>query len=103
MVMRRCLQRTHPKATPDDKAWSNFVHLEGEARNYIINDSESGQNTPEKLFELLASRFGTGGNRTQVRQTFTTRQPLEKEDWMQYLGALEGLLSKGFPELNYHY
>ena len=96
--MRRYLQRTQAKATPDDKAWSIIGHLEGEARNYIINKAESERDTPEKVFELLASRFGTGGNRMQVRQAFTTRQQSDREDWMQYLDALEGLRSQGFPE-----
>ena len=79
LVMRRYLQRTQAKATPDDKVWSIMGHLEGEARNYIINKAESGRDTPEKVFELLASRFGTGGNRMQVRQAFTTRQQTDRE------------------------
>ena len=71
--MRRYLQRTQAKTTPDDKAWSIIGHLEGEARNYIINKAESERDTPEKVFDLLASRFGTGGNHMQVRQAFATR------------------------------
>ena len=97
LVMRRYLQRTQAKANPDDRAWSIIGHLEGEARNYIINKAESERDTPEKVFDLLASRFGTGGNRMQVRQTFATRQQSDREDWMQYLDALEGLRSQGFP------
>ena len=61
LVMRRYLQRTQAKATPDDRAWSIIGHLEGEAHNYIINKADSERDTPEKVFELLASRFGTGG------------------------------------------
>ena len=34
----------------------------------------------------------------QVRQTFQSRIQQEKEDWMQYLDALEGLRSQGFPQ-----
>ena len=34
----------------------------------------------------------------QVRQAFITRQQSDREDWMQYLDALEGLRSQGFPE-----
>ena len=98
LVMQRYLQRTQAKATLDDKAWSFIGHLEGEARNYIINKAESERDTPEKVIELLASRFGTGGNRMQVRQAFATRQQSDREDWMQYLHALEGLRSQGFPE-----
>ena len=58
LVTRRYLRRTQAKATPDDRAWSIIGHLEGEARNYIINKAESERDTPEKVFELLASRFG---------------------------------------------
>ena len=80
LAMRRYLQRTQAKATPDDKAWSIIGHLEGEARNYIINKAESEMDTPEKIFDSLAIRFGTGGNRMQVRQAFTTRQQSDRED-----------------------
>ena len=34
----------------------------------------------------------------RVRQAFATRQQTDREDWMQYLDALEGLRSQGFPE-----
>ena len=34
----------------------------------------------------------------QVRQVFQSRIQHEKEDWMQYLDALEGLRSQGFPQ-----
>ena len=34
----------------------------------------------------------------QVRQAFLTRAQQEKENWMQYLDALEGLRSQGFPQ-----
>ena len=98
LVMRRYLQRTHAKATPDERAWSIVGHLEGEAGNYIINKAESERDTPEKVFELLASRFGTGGNRRQLRQAFATRQQSDREDWMQDLDALKGLRSQGFPD-----
>ena len=95
--MRRYLQRTQAKGSPDDRAWSIISHLEVEARNYIINKPESERDTSEKVFELLGSRFGTGGNKMQVRQAFATRQQSE-EDLMQYLDALEGLRSQGFSE-----
>ena len=32
----------------------------------------------------------------QVRQAFATREQSDREDWMQYLDALEGLHSQGF-------
>ena len=81
--MCRYLQRTQAKATPDDRTCSIFGHLEGEARNYIINKAKFEWDTPETVFELLASRLGTGGNRMQVRQPFATRQHSDREDWMQ--------------------
>ena len=96
LIMQRYLKRTQTKVSAEDQAWSIIGHLEGEARNYIINKAESERDTPEKVFELLSSRFGAGGNRMQVRQAFQSRIQHEKEDWMQYLDALEGLRSQGF-------
>ena len=98
LIMQRYLKRTQTKVSAEDQAWSIIGHLEGEARNYIINKVESERDTPEKVFELLSSRFGAGGNRMQVRQAFQSRIQHEKEDWMQYLDALEGLRSQGFPQ-----
>ena len=98
LIMQRYLKRTQAKVSAEDQAWSIIGHLEGEARNYIINKAESERDTPEKVFELLSSRFGAGGNRMQVRQAFQSRIHQEKEDWMQYLDALEGLRSQGFPQ-----
>ena len=76
--MRRYLKRTQTKVSSDDQAWSITGHLEGEARNYIINKTESERDTPEKVFELLSSRFGAGGNRMQLRQAFLSRAQREK-------------------------
>ena len=98
LVMQRYLKRIQTKVSAEDRAWSIISHLEGEARNYIINKAESERDTPEKVFDLLSSRFGAGGNRMQVQQTFQSRIQQEKEDWMQYLDALEGLRSQGFPQ-----
>ena len=97
-VMKRFLERVHAKSPKNDKAWAIINHLEGEARNYIINKSEPERDEPDKVFSLLASRFGTGGNRMHVRQTFMSRVQQEKEDWMQFLDALEGLRTQGFPD-----
>ena len=72
--------------------------MENEARNYFINKPEPERDEPEKVYTLLASRFGTGGNRMQVRQTFMSLPQQENEDWMQYLDALEGLSTQGFPD-----
>ena len=62
LLMKQFLERAHAKSTEVDKAWPIIDHLEGEARNYIVNKSEPEQDDPEKVFTLLASRFGTGGN-----------------------------------------
>ena len=97
-VMKRFLERVHAKSRKIDKAWAIIGHLEGEARNYIINNTEPERDEPDKVFTLLASRFGTGGNRMQVRQTFMSRIQQEKEDWMQFLDALEGFRTQGFPD-----
>ena len=61
LVMQRCLKRIQTKVSAEDRAWSIISHLEGEARNYIINKAESERDTPEKVFELLSSRSGAGG------------------------------------------
>ena len=99
LLMRHFLERVHVKSTEIYKPWPIFDHLEGEARKYIINKSEPGQNEPEKVFfTLLASRFGIVGNKIQVSQMFMSGVQQEKEDWMQYLDALEGLRTQGFPD-----
>ena len=59
-IMQRYLKRTQTKVSAEDQAWSIIGHLEGEARNYIINKAESERDAPEKVFELLSSRFGAG-------------------------------------------
>ena len=97
-VMKRFLEKVHAKSPKIDRAWAIIDHLEGEARNYIINKSGPERDEPDKVFSLLASRFGTGGNRMHVRQTFMSRVQQEKEDWMQFLDALEGLRTQGFPD-----
>ena len=98
LLMNRLLERVHENFTKLDKAWTIINHLEGEARNYLINKSEPERDNPDKECTLLASRFGTKGIRMQVRQTFMARIQHEKEDWKQYLDALEGLRTQGFPE-----
>ena len=97
-LMKRFLERVHTKSNKIDKAWAIIDHLEEEARNYIINKSEPERDEPDKVFALLASRFGTGGNRMHVRQTLMARIQQEIEDWMQFLDVLEGLRTQGFPD-----
>ena len=62
-----------------------------------MNKSEAERDTDEKVFALLARRFGTGSSKFQIQQQFRTRNQSDNEDYMQYLDALEGLRSQGFP------
>ena len=73
LIMQRYLKRTQTEVSAEDQAWSIIGYLEGEAPNYIISKAESERDTPEKVFELLSSRFGAGGNHIQVRQAFQSR------------------------------
>ena len=97
MLMRRYLEKAHAKDTPLDRAWTIVEFLQNEARDYITNKSEAERDTDEKVFALLARRFGTGSNKIQIQQQFPTRNQSPDEDYMQYLDALEGLRSQGFP------
>ena len=54
------------------------------------------RDTPEKVIEILSSRFGTGRTRMQVRQAFQSRAQLKKEDLMQYLDAWRVSVVRGF-------
>ena len=96
--MKRYLERVYPNSSPVDKAWAIIDHLGDEAHSYIINKPESERDFHEKVSTLLSSRFGTGGSRWPVRQAFRLQNQLEEEDLMQYLDALEGLRSQGFPD-----
>ena len=98
LVMKRYLERVYSNASLIDKAWAIIDHLGDEARSFIINKPESERDSHEKVTTLLSSRFGTGSNRWPVRQAFRLRNQLEKEGLMQYLDALEGLRSQGFPD-----
>ena len=97
MLMKRHLEKAHTRATPLDKAWAILEYLEHEARDYIINKSEAERDTDEKVFALLARRFGTGSSKVHIQQQFRTRNQSNEEDYMQYLDALEGLRSQGYP------
>ena len=98
LVMKRYLERVYSNASPVDKAWVIIDHLGDEARSFTINKPESERDSHEKVTALLSSRFGTGKSRWPVRQAFRLRNQLEKEGLMQYLDALEGLRSQGFPD-----
>ena len=71
--------------------------MEHEARDYITNKSEAEKDTDEKVFSLLARRFGTGSSKIHIQQQFRTRNQNNEEYYMQYLDTLEGLRSQGYP------
>ena len=73
-------------------------HLEGEARNFIINYIINKAESELRRFRTVSRSVDTGGNRMQVRQAFASQLQLEKEDWMHYLDALEELRSQRFPD-----
>ena len=98
LVMKRYLEQVYSNVSPVDKAWAIIDHLGDEARSFIINKPESERDSHEKVTTLLSSRFGTGSNSWPVRQAFRLRSQLEREDLMQYLDALQGLRSQGFPD-----
>ena len=98
LVMKRYLERVYVNLSPVDKAWAIIDHLGDEARSYIINKPESERDSHEKVSTLLSGKFGTGSSRWPLRQASRLRCQLEKEDLMQYLDALEGLRSHGFPD-----
>ena len=78
MLMKRHLKKAHAKATPLDKAWTIIDYLENEARDYITNRSEAERETDEKVFALLARRFGTGSSKIHKQQQFRTPQPEQR-------------------------
>ena len=97
MLMKRHLEKAHTKATPLDKAWTIIEYLEHEARDYITNKSEAERDTDEKVFALLARRLGTGSSKIHIQQQLRSRNQNSQEYYMQYLDALEGLRSQGYP------
>ena len=97
MLMKRHLEKAHASATLLDKAWTIIEYLEHEARDYITNKSEAERDTDENVFALLDRRFETGSSKIHIQQQFRTRNQNNEEDNMQYLDALEGLRSQGYP------
>ena len=99
MLMKRHLETAHARATALDKAWTIIEYLEHEARDFITNKSEAERDTDDKVFALLARRFETGSSKIHIQQQFRTRNQSNEEDLhhMQYLDALEGFRSQGYP------
>ena len=61
-----------------------------------MNKSEAERDTDEKVFALLARRFGTGSSKIRIQQLFLTRHQSNDEDYLQYLDPLEGFSAKVF-------
>ena len=95
MLMKRHLEKAHVRAAPLDKSWTIIEYLEHEARDYITNKSEAERDTDDKVFALLARRFGTGSSKIHIQQQFRTRNQNSEKNYMQYLDVLEGLRSQG--------
>ena len=96
--MRHHLSTSYGTASPIDQAWRIIEYLESEPRDFIIRKSDSERDTPEKVFSLLSRRFGTGSNRTQIRQSFLSRIQNEGESETEFLNSLESLRTQGFPQ-----
>ena len=97
MLMRRYLEKAHAKDTPLDKAWTIVEFLENEARDYITNKSEAERDTDEKVFALLARRFGTGSNKIQIQQQFRTRNQSQMKTTCNTLTHWKVCAAKVFP------
>ena len=97
ILMKRHLEKAHAKATPLDEPWTIIEYLEQEAKEYITNKSQAERDTDEKVFALLARGLGMGSNKIHIQLQFRSRKQNSEEDYMQYLGALEGLRSQGYP------
>ena len=98
VLMKRYLDSRKTPMSPKDKAWMILENLEGEARNYIMNKAASELDDPERVFNCLTRRFGSGAGKPQIRMTFANRTQGEDEDMMTFLDALESLRTKGFPD-----
>ena len=73
VLMRKFLESRKTPMTPKDKAWMIVGNLDGDARNYIKNKVETELSDPEKDFNCLTRRFGSGAGKTQIRVTFAGR------------------------------
>ena len=98
VLMRSYLESRQAPMTPKDKAWMIVENLDGDARNYIMNKTESELSNPEQVFKCLTRRFGSGIGRAQTCLSFADRTQGEDEDMMTFLDALESLRAKGFPD-----
>ena len=81
--MKGYIEKTHAKDTALDRAWRIIEFLEHEAQDHITNKSEAERDTDEKVFALLAGRFGMGSDKIQIQQQFRTRNQSNNEDYMQ--------------------
>ena len=64
MLMKRHLEKAHPKATPLDKAWTIIEYLKNEARDYITNPRQR-----EILTKKFSRSWHVDSERDQARST----------------------------------
>ena len=95
--MERHKEKAHANATRLNKAWTISEFLQDEARDYITNKLDAESNTNEKVFASFARRFCKGSSKIHNQQQLRTRNQNGDKDYMQYLDALDGLRSQGFP------
>ena len=72
-------------------------NLDGDARNYIMNKTETELSDPEKVFKCLTRRFGSGAGKAQIRETFAGRTQGEEEEIMTFLDAPRETTIEGIP------
>ena len=92
LLMRRYPQSTQTKATPDDKAWSIISHLGGVAHKYNINKPSPNGTHLNKHSSCWLVNSELEAIRCKCVKPFHSTT-FGKDDWMQYLDALEGLRS----------
>ena len=97
VLMKRYLDSRKTPMSPKDKAWMILENLEGDARNYIMNKAASELDDPERVFNCLTRRFGSGAGKPQIRMTFASRTQGDDEDMMTFLGCLGESSHQGIP------
>ena len=91
-----CGNRALGESTLEDYNFKESFHRR-EGRGYITNKPEAERDTVEKLFTLVARKFGTGSSKVHEQHKFRTRNQTEHKTYMQSsLGCLEGFRSQVF-------
>ena len=64
VLMKRYLDSRKTPMSQKDKAWMILENLEGDARNYLMSKAASELDDPERVFNCLTRRFGSGARQT---------------------------------------